>query len=118
MKGQEDMPARAMERVMEERVRAAFGAAAETVTARDLPGLPTPPGRSRVTRRLMEWAPRARVHAVVPAIVAACVAMIVVTATLVVPRVLAARRMAGQLPAWWARPGSSPGSRESRRITR
>jgi hypothetical protein len=80
-----EMPAR----VMEDRIRDAFGAAVETVTAHDLPGLPTPPGRSWVTRRLVGWAPRARVHAVIPAIAAACVAMIVVTATLVVPRVLA-----------------------------
>jgi hypothetical protein len=95
MKEREEMPGRVIgeqvigERVIEERIRDAFGAAAATVTARDLPGLPTPPGRSWVTRRLVGWAPQARVHAVVPAIAAVCVAMIVVTATLIVPRMLA-----------------------------
>jgi hypothetical protein len=85
MKGREEMPAR----VMEERVRDAFDAAAETVTARDLPGLPTPAGRSWVARGLLGSAPRARIHALVPVAAAACVAVIAVTATLVVPKLLA-----------------------------
>ena len=74
--------------VMEERIRDAFHAATETVTARDLPGLPTPRDRSWMARRLPELAPRARVRAVIPIAAAACVALIV-AATLVVPRVVA-----------------------------
>jgi hypothetical protein len=74
--------------VMEDQLREAFRATAETVTARDLPGLPTPRDRSWVARRLPEWIPRARVRAVIPIVAAACVALIVV-ATLVVPRVVA-----------------------------
>ena len=86
MKGrEEDMPAQ----VMEERLRDAFRAAAEAVTARDLPGLPAPRDRSWVARRLLEWKPRAHVRAVIPVMAAACVAVIVVAAALVVPRVLA-----------------------------
>jgi hypothetical protein len=46
MKGHDNMPAR----VMEERVRDAFSVAAETVTAHDLPGLPTPADGSWATR--------------------------------------------------------------------
>jgi hypothetical protein len=83
MKGREDMPAQ-----VEERLRDAFRAAAETVTARDLPGLPTPRDRSWVARRLLEWTPRARVRAVIPVVAAACVAVIVVAA-LVASRVVA-----------------------------
>jgi len=94
---------------MEERVRDAFGAVAETVTARDLPGLPTPAGRSWVARGLLRWAPRARIHALVPLAAAACVAVIVVAATLVVPRVVAGPPGGGGLPAWRALPDSSPG---------
>jgi hypothetical protein len=85
MKGLEDLPMREME----ERVRDAFGAAAETVTAQDLPGLPTPAGRSWPGRGLRAWAPRMRMHVLVPIAAAACVTAIVVTATLVVPRLLA-----------------------------
>src|SRR5262249_57267806 len=85
MKGLEEMPMRAME----ERVRDAFGAAAETVTVQDLPGPPTPADRSRAAWGLPAWAPRARLHALVPVAAAACVAVIVVTATVVVPRLLA-----------------------------
>ena len=85
MKGREEMPAR----VMEERVRDAFGAAAERVTARDLPGLPTPAGRPWVVRVLLGWVPRSRIHALVPVAAAACVAVIAVTATVVVPKLLA-----------------------------
>jgi hypothetical protein len=84
---------------MEERVRDAFDAAAQTVTARDLPGLPTPAARSWVARGLLGWTPRPRIHALVPVAAAVCVAVIAVTATLVVPR----------LPAWPALPHSSPG---------
>jgi hypothetical protein len=76
-------------RMMEERVRDAFAAAAETVTARDLPGLPTPAGRPWVTRWWLGGTPRARIHALIPVAAAACVAVIAVTATLVVPRLLA-----------------------------
>lgn len=85
MNGREEMPAR----VMEERIRDAFGAAAQTVSERDLPGLPTPAARSRVARGLLRWTPRARIHALVPLAAAACVAMIAVTATFVVPKLLA-----------------------------
>src|SRR5262249_56905807 len=94
MKGLEEMPMRAME----ERVRDAFGAAAETVTVQDLPGPPTPADRSRAAWGLRAWAPRARLHALVPVAAAACVAVIVVTATVVVPRLLAgpAGRQAGR----------------------
>ena len=73
---------------VEERLRDAFRAAAEAITARDLPGPPTPRDRSWVARRLPEWTPRARVRAVIPVVAAACVAVIVVAATLVAPRVL------------------------------
>jgi len=85
VKGLEDLPKRAME----ERVRDAFGAATKTVTAEDLPGPPTPAGRSWPARGLRAWAPRARMHALVPIAAAACVTAIVVTATLVVPKLLA-----------------------------
>src|SRR5262249_24873429 len=85
MNGLEEMPMRAME----ERGRDAFGAAAETVTVQDLPGPPTPADRSRAAWGLRAWAPRARLHALVPVAAATCVAVIVVTATVVVPRLLA-----------------------------
>jgi hypothetical protein len=85
MKGLDDMTVRAME----ERVRDAFGAAAETVTARDLPGPPTPAGHARAARGLRAWAPRARMHAFIPLAAAAGVTVIIVTAILVVPRLLA-----------------------------
>jgi hypothetical protein len=85
MNGLEEMPMRAIE----ERIRDAFGAAAETVTAQDLPGPPTPRGRSRAAWGLRAWAPRARLHALVPAAAAACVAVIVVTAAVVAPKLLA-----------------------------
>ena len=85
MKGLEDLP----KQTMEERVRDAFGAAAETVTAEDLPGPPAPAGRSWPTRGLRAWAPRVRMHALVPIAAAGCVTAIVVTATLVVPKLLA-----------------------------
>ena len=87
MKGREDMPAQVEQ--VEERLRDAFRAAAEAITARDLPGPPTPRDRSWVARRLPEWTPRARVRAVIPVVAAACVVAIVVAATLVAPRVLA-----------------------------
>jgi hypothetical protein len=83
MNGREDMPAQ-----VEERLRDAFRAVAETVTAHDLPSLPTPRDRSWVARRLLEWTPRARVRAVIPVVAAACVAVIVVAA-LVASRVVA-----------------------------
>lgn len=82
MKGPEEMPMRAME----ERVRDAFGAAAETVTVRDLPGPPAAGGRSRAGWGPRAWAPRARLHALVPVAAAAAVAVIVVTVTAVVPK--------------------------------
>jgi hypothetical protein len=85
VKGLEDRPMRAME----DRVRDAFGAAAQTVNAEDLPGPPTPAGRSGSARGLRAWTPRARMHALVPIAAAACVTAIVVTATLVVPKLLA-----------------------------
>jgi hypothetical protein len=76
-------------RAMEERVRDAFGAAAGTVTAQDLPGPPAPGGRSRAAWGLRAWAPRARLHALVPAAAAAAVTVIIVTVALVVPGLLA-----------------------------
>ena len=76
-------------RAMEERVRDAFGAVAETVTAPDLPGPPAPGGRSRAAWARWAQAPRARGHVLVPVAAAACVAVIVVTVTVVVPRLLA-----------------------------
>src|SRR5690348_3895334 len=76
-------------RAIEQRVRDAFGAAAETVTAQDLPGPPAPEGRSRAAWGLRAWSPRARLNALVPVAAAACVAVIVVTAAVVAPRLLA-----------------------------
>jgi hypothetical protein len=76
-------------RAMEERVRDAFGAAAQTVTAQDLPGPPALGGRSRAGWGLRAWAPRARLHALIPVAAAAAVAVIVLTAAVVVPRLLA-----------------------------
>lgn len=84
MKGLDEAPMRAVE----EQLRHAFGAAADTITAQDLPGLPAPAGRARVSRRLRAWAPRLRTRALVPVAAAAGVAVIVVAATLVVPRLL------------------------------
>ncbi len=75
-------------RAMEERVRDAFGAAAQTVTAQDLPGPPAPGGRSRAAWGLRAWAPRARLHALIPVAAAAAVTVIVLTAAVVVPRLL------------------------------
>ncbi len=72
----------------EERIRDAFRAATQTVTARDLPGLPAPQDRSWLARRLQQWTPRTRFRAVIPVMAAACVVVIVV-ATLVVPRMVA-----------------------------
>lgn len=91
MKGLEGMPMR----VVEERVRDAFTAAAETITAQDLPGLPTP-RRSRAARRLWARAPRARMHILAPAAAAAAVAVIVV-ASLAISGVI--QRLAGTGPA-------------------
>jgi hypothetical protein len=71
---------------VEEQLRDAFGAAAQTITAQELPGLPARAGRFRVLRR--GWAPRLRMEALVPAAAAAGVALIAVAATLVVPRLL------------------------------
>jgi hypothetical protein len=85
MKGLEEAPMRAME----ERVSDAFVAAAETVTARDLPGPPTWAGRVGAARGLRAWAARARMHALVPAAAAAGVTVIIVAAALVVPKLLA-----------------------------
>src|SRR5262249_28373983 len=95
MKGLEEMPMRAME----ERVRDAFGAAAETVTARHLPAPPAPRGRSRVAWGVRVWAPRVRLHALVPVAAAACVAVIVVTAAVVAPKLLAGPAPGGQAGA-------------------
>lgn len=86
MKELEDVPRRATE----ERVRDAFGAAAETLTAQDLPGPPLPAPRSREAWGLRVRAPRARMRALTPVAAAACVAVIAVTATVVVPKLLAA----------------------------
>ncbi len=85
MNGQQSVPPRAME----ERVRDAFGAAAQTVTADDLPGPPTPADRTRPSgsRRGRDW--WARRHALLPVAAAAGVAIIVATLTLVVPKLLA-----------------------------
>jgi hypothetical protein len=85
VKGLEDLPMRELE----QRVRDAFGAAAETVTAQDLPGPPAPARRSWTAWSLRARAPRMRMNALVPIAAAACVTVIVVTATLVVPRLLA-----------------------------
>jgi hypothetical protein len=85
VKGLEDLPMRAME----ERVRDAFSAAADTVSAQDLPGPPAPARRSWAAWSPRAWAPRMRMHALVPIAAAACVTAIVVTATLVVPKLLA-----------------------------
>ena len=90
--------------VMEERLRDAFHAAAETVTARDLPGLPAPQDRSWMARRLPEWAPRARVRAVIPVAAAACVALIVA-------RVVGGAEGGGRLAGW--RDGYRSGGRAS-----
>jgi hypothetical protein len=61
MKRREDMPAQVEQmeqeeqiKQVEERIRDAFRAAAQTVTARDLPGLPVPQDRSWLARRLQE----------------------------------------------------------------
>ncbi len=95
MKGLEEAPMRAVE----EQLRDAFGAVADTVTAQDLPGLAAPAGRARATRRLWAWAPRLRMQVLVPVVAAATVAIIVVGATVVVPRLLpgpvAGRGLAG-----------------------
>jgi hypothetical protein len=74
---------------MEERVRDAFGAAAETVTAQDLPGPPTPADRGRAAVSRRDGHRRARMRALLPAAAAAGVVVIVATLTLVVPRLLA-----------------------------
>jgi hypothetical protein len=87
MNGPEEAPMRAIE----ERVRDAFGAAAETVTARDLPGPPGPPApgrRSRGAWGRRAWA-RGRLHALIPVAAAACIAVIAVATAVVVPRLLA-----------------------------
>jgi hypothetical protein len=84
MRGLEEAPMSAME----EQLRDAFGAAADTITAQNLPGLPAPAGRARVTRRLWAWAPRLRTQAFVPLAAAAGVAVIAVAATVVAPRLL------------------------------
>lgn len=85
MKELEEAPMRAME----ERVRDAFGAAAETITTQDLPGLPAPARRTRITRSLWAWAPRMRTQVLVPAAAAASVAVIAAAATVAVPKLLA-----------------------------
>jgi hypothetical protein len=64
--------------------------------ARDLPGPPTSAGHTWAARGLRAWAPRARMHALVPLVAAAGVAVIIVTAIVVVPRLLAGP--AGGLP--------------------
>jgi hypothetical protein len=84
MNGLEEAPLRAVE----ERVRDAFGAAAGTVTAQDLPGPPAPAGRAWAARGLRAWAARARPRALVPIAAAAAVTVIVGAAALVVPRLL------------------------------
>jgi hypothetical protein len=72
----------------EERLRDAFGAAASTVSAGDLPPRPAPAGSfgpGRAPRSLWAWAPRARVRALAPVAAAASMAVIGVTAAVVVP---------------------------------
>ncbi|HEY3957274.1 MAG TPA: hypothetical protein VGM53_28240 [Streptosporangiaceae bacterium] len=80
----DDAPAR----VMAERVRDAFGAATQTITAQDLPARPAPAGDSRAARRVRAWPTRLRVPALAPVVAAACVAAIAVTGTVVVPKLL------------------------------
>ena len=89
MKGNEEMPAGFTD-AMEERVRDAFGAAAETITALDLPPRPDPARRSggariRRARVLPVWALGLRGRALVPAAAAAAVTAITVTAAVVIP---------------------------------
>jgi hypothetical protein len=84
MNGLDEAPMRAME----ERVRDAFGAAAKTVTAQDLPGPPTAAGRAWAARGLRAWVARAHMRAFVPLAAAAAVTAIIVTTALVVPRLL------------------------------
>jgi hypothetical protein len=83
-------------RAVEERVRDAFGAAAETVTAQDLPGPPSPAGRAPargVRARAARMRTRAFVTvAFVPVAAAAAVTIIIVTAALVVPNLLTGPR--------------------------
>ncbi|MEP7022603.1 MAG: hypothetical protein ABJB47_02070 [Actinomycetota bacterium] len=75
----------------EERLRDAFGAAASTISAEDLPPRPAPagsfgPGRAgRAARGLRAWAPRARVRALAPVAAAVSMTAIGVTAVVVVP---------------------------------
>jgi hypothetical protein len=95
MKELEEAPMRAME----ERVRDAFGAAAQTVTSQDLPGLPTPPGRSWPGRFLRAKAVRPRIHLLAPAAAAAGVAIIVAATLVVAPRLLTGTHAAGGGPA-------------------
>ena len=86
MNGLDEAPMRAME----ERVRAAFGAAAQTLTAEDLPGPPVPAARAwAAARGLRAWGvARVRMRGFVPAAAAAAVTVIIVTAALVVPKLL------------------------------
>jgi hypothetical protein len=51
MKDLEETPMHAVE----ERVREAFASATDTITAQNLPGLPAPAGRTRMTRRWPGW---------------------------------------------------------------
>jgi len=87
MNGLDEAPMRAME----ERVRDAFGAAAQTLTAEDLPGPPVPAGRAWAAAarglRARGVAP-VRMRAFVPVAAAAAVTVIIVTAALVVPKLL------------------------------
>lgn len=84
MNGLDEAPLRAME----ERVRDAFGAAAQTVTAEDLPAPPAPAGRARAARGVRAWVAQGGMRAFVPAAAAAAVTVIIVTAALVLPRLL------------------------------
>lgn len=99
---------------MEDRVRDAFGAAAETVTTQDLPGPPTPRGRARAVRGLAAWGARVRVPALVPATAAAAVAVVIAAGTVVVPKLaagpqadVAAGGLAGA-PAFFAGVAAAP----------
>lgn len=90
MKRDDSLPAQVME-AMEAQVRDAFGAAAGTITAGDLPPRPAPARNSRASRpvwSLRAWAPRARVRSLVPVAAAASVTAIAVTAAVVVPGLL------------------------------
>jgi hypothetical protein len=90
MKRDDNLPAQAME-ATEAQIRDAFGAAAGTITAGDLPPRPAPARNSRAARAawsLRARAPRVRVRALIPVSAAASVTAIAVTAAVVVPGLL------------------------------